>query len=61
MTYVIRRADQGGGWVADQRKRAGGSYTWRLQDARVFATKEEAERERCPGNEGIQTVEEALA
>ena len=32
------------------------SYTKYLQHARIFRTKEEAERDRCPGNERIVEV-----
>jgi hypothetical protein len=57
MRYVLWRTDQGRGWVT----RAGspGSYTGKLQQARTFATREDAERNRCPGNEIVQSLEEA--
>jgi len=56
--YVLIRTDQGGGYVA----RVGnpGSYTWKLEDARVFATREAAEAERCKGNEQVVPVEGLL-
>lgn len=34
------------------------SYTTRLERARIFATREAAEAERCPENERIETVAE---
>ena len=34
------------------------SYTKFLQHARVFRTREEAERDRCPGNERIVGIAE---
>lgn len=52
--FVIRRTDQGGGWVA--RKGSAASYTHQLQHARTFTTREQAERERCPENETIEDV-----
>ena len=58
MSYVIRRTDQGGGYVS--RPGAPSSYTHALQHARVFATRGEAERERCPENEKILTLEQAV-
>lgn len=51
--YVIRRIDQGGGYVARSSEH---SYTPKLQDARVWSTREAAELERCPDNEIIVTV-----
>jgi hypothetical protein len=59
MQYVIRRTDQGGGWVA--RPGHPGSYTGKLQHARVFGSMEEAERNRCPGNEIILPLDEEFA
>lgn len=58
MAYVIKRTDQGGGYVAPPGSRA--SYTPYLQSAQVFSTREEAERNRCPGNEVVLPVEEAM-
>jgi hypothetical protein len=60
MPYVIRRTDQGGGWVADPQRNGGASYTRALQRARTYPTREQAERDRCPGNEVVESVEEAF-
>jgi len=49
--YVIVRTDQGGGYVAMPGLH--NSYTRFLQKARVFPTREAAERERCPENEKV--------
>ena len=55
--YVIKRTDQSGGWVMPPGSHE--SYTSKLQHARKFPTRESAERERCPGNETIQRLEDA--
>ena len=47
--YVIRRTDQGGGWLANPGSRH--SYTHYLQNARRFPTLAAAQSECCPGNE----------
>lgn len=58
--FVIKRTDQGCGWVADLNKTPSGvSYTFYLQRAKMFRTREEAEKDRCVDNEIIQTLEEA--
>jgi hypothetical protein len=59
MTWVLRRTDQGGGWVADM-KRSSASYTKRLQQAKRYPTREAAEQDRCPGNEVAERYEEAV-
>jgi hypothetical protein len=56
MPYVIKRTD--GVYVARPGSRS--SYTARLQDARPFNNRAEAERERCPENEVIVSVEEEM-
>lgn len=50
MPYVLRRTDQGGGYVqpAGSLKVYGPKRT-----ARQFRTREEAEQDRCPENEVI--------
>jgi hypothetical protein len=50
--YVIVRAD--GKFVT--RPGYNTSYTAKLQEARTFPTKEEAERERCVENEYVRSV-----
>ena len=47
--YVIRRTDQGGGYVAPPGSHS--SYTKKLERARIFPTKEAADAECCPENE----------
>ena len=49
MAYLLRRTDQGGGFLAAPG--SGASYTHDLRRARLFQTKEQAEAERCPDNE----------
>lgn len=49
--FLLERTDQGGGFVAPPG--SGRSYTKNALDARFFATREEAERERCVENERI--------
>lgn len=58
MIYVIKRTDQGGGWLAMRGSRA--SYTRYLHRARVFHSRDEALGERCPDNEIVQSIEEAM-
>lgn len=52
--FVIKRND--GLYVAKPGSK--NSYTMFLQHARVFRTREEAERDRCPGNERIVDMAE---
>ena len=56
MRYVIKRTDQGGGYVAKRGMKE--SYTKDIGKVRVFATLEEAERSLCIGNEIIVSVDE---
>lgn len=51
MAYLLRRTDQGGGYVAPPGSRK--SYTSRAK-AQRFRTREAAESNRCPGNEVIE-------
>ncbi len=51
MAYLIKRTDQGGGYVNQPGSKK--SYTRSKDRARRFATREEAERHRCPGNEVV--------
>lgn len=57
--YVIIRTDQGGGYVSEPGST--GSYTHNLRRARVFSTREAAERECCPGNERPVTIDSQLS
>lgn len=50
MAYLIKRTDQGGGYVAPQGSAK--SYTRSRQAARQYTTREAAEADRC-GNEII--------
>jgi len=54
---VIRRTDQGGGWVTNPGHRS--SYTRWLQYARKFPTRAAVEAEKCPGNEIVERFEDA--
>lgn len=58
MGYVIQRTDQGGGYVARPGSR--GSYTGKLQEARVYPTRQAAEADRCVENERVLSVDEAI-
>jgi hypothetical protein len=53
---VIIRND--GAYVA--RSGSEHSYTRKLEDARTFATRESAERDRCPKNEHIASIGDVL-
>ena len=54
--YILMRTD--GAYVA--RPGLPASYTPKLQEARTFATREAAERERCPGNERVVSLDQAM-
>lgn len=54
MTFIIRRHDQGGGWLAPPGWHK--SYTHNRAKARRFETLEAAEAERCPDNESIEKL-----
>ena len=56
--YIIKRTDQGGGWVTNPGSKS--SYTRSLQKARVYPTREEADADRCPENEVVESVESAF-
>ncbi len=58
MLYVIKRIDQGGGYLAPPGSQ--GSYTHNLAAAATFPNKEAAERERCPGNEIVLELDRLL-
>lgn len=54
--YVLRRTDQGGGYVAPAGSKK--SYTPMREKARRFPTKEAAEADRCEENEVIEPVDD---
>ena len=49
MTYILKRTDQGGGYVAPSGSKS--SYTTVPTRARRYETKEAAIADSCPGNE----------
>jgi len=53
--FVLKRTSDGK-YVA--KPGSNNSYTKYLQHARVFRTREEAERDRCPENERIVEVQD---
>lgn len=55
--YVIQRIKDGA-YVAPPGSRA--SYVKRLQDARVYTTRNEAARDLCTENERILSMDEAM-
>lgn len=54
MQYVIRRTDQGGGYVNQPGSHK--SYTHNRERARRFPTLEAAQADLCVGNEVIEEV-----
>lgn len=52
--WVIRRTDQGGGYVA--RPGSAKSYTRRRDQAQRFPTYAQADASRCEGNEVIEPL-----
>lgn len=54
MAFIIRRTDQGGGYVAPAGSRK--AYTRRRTDARRYDTREAADADRCPGNETVEAL-----
>ena len=56
--YVLKRTDQHGGYVTQPGDPS--SYTHNLARARTFASREDAERQRCKENEVVLTVESQL-
>ena len=51
MYYVIKRTDQGGEYVSKPGNKS--SYTNSIRNMRKYTTKEEAESDKCPGNEVV--------
>jgi hypothetical protein len=56
--YVIKRTDQGGGYVAMPSSRH--SYTHNVENAQTFSTREKADGHRCPGNEVVIPLSEIM-
>jgi hypothetical protein len=54
MPYILRRTDQGGGWVAPPGSHK--AYTKKRENARRFPTREAAEADCCVENEAIEEV-----
>lgn len=59
MPFVLKRTDQGGGYVAQPGSKH--SYTNKLERARQFPTKDAAEGDRCPDNEIVLDYDQELA
>jgi len=57
MTYVLKRTDQGGGYVANPGRH--NSYTTHIDHVRKFRTEADAEHERCKGNEIVVDLDQA--
>lgn len=58
--WVIRNTETGN-FVADRGKTGkGGSYTTKLQHARIYHSREAAAADRCPGNEEVLAITEAM-
>ena len=58
MTYVIKRTDQGGGYLSIPGNKS--SYTRYLERAQIFRTKDHADSERCPDNEIVLALDDIL-
>lgn len=54
LSYILRRTDQDGGWVAMPGSKK--SYTHNRSIALRFSSREAADRERCPRNEAIEEL-----
>jgi len=54
--YIIKRSD--GAYVS--RPGSTSSYTRRIEEAQKFMSREEAEQNRCPGNEYVLSVDSIL-
>ena len=57
MSYVIKRLDQGGGWVSE--KGSLHSYTLSILKARRFPNRESAQHDAC-GNETVERISQYL-
>jgi len=58
--YVIKRTDQGGGYLGHDPGNTGETWVRDLSKARRFPTEEAADEERCPQNEVVVPVESLL-
>ena len=58
--YVIKRIDQGGGYLTRPGSQKSYTQVPGLHNIRVFKTRAEAERERCQDNEIIIDLEELI-
>lgn len=58
MGFVIQRTDQGGGYVTPAGSEK--AYTKKLERARVYGTRSEAQRHLCPGNERVLSLAEVF-
>lgn len=56
--YVIKRTDQGGGYVAKEGSPC--SYTHGIRQMRKYSTIDEANRDRCHDNEIIIPLSELI-
>ena len=56
--YIIRRTDQGGGYVAPPGSKK--AYTHQRLRARIFKTREAAEADRCVENEVVEPLLDCL-
>ena len=56
--YLLKRTDQGGGYVSENGHAA--SYTKSLRFAKKYVTEEQAEHDRCVENEVIVLLDDAL-
>ena len=54
MAFIIRRIDQGGGWLAPPGWHK--SFTRNRAKARRFPTREAAQAETCPDNEIVEEL-----
>lgn len=59
--FAIKRTDQGGGYLGKDPGRTGKTWVMNIAEARRFATHEAADKERCPGNEVVVSVDNELA
>ena len=56
--YVIKKTDQGGGFLAPSGRKE--TYTYDVSEARVFRSLEKANNEKCQLNEIVVDIESIL-